>query len=101
MRLPTTHEWMYAATGGLENAVYSWGAPYVRTGNGEMQGNFLVLGDESISQIDSTYQIVSGANTYGIAGKSPGYDVRITSKTSFTKANPMVGFRPCFTHLSE
>lgn len=156
MRLPTTHEWMYAATGGLENAVYSWGTPYVRNGSGEMQGNFLVLGDESISQIDSTYQIVSGANTYGIAGnlsdyadvtapsksykpnayglynmsgnvaelvqdfipgdssltsngyaamggswKSPGYDVRITSKTSFTKANPMVGFRPCFTHLSE
>lgn len=156
MRLPTVHEWMYAATGGLENAVYSWGTPYVRNGSGEIQGNFLVLGDESITYTDSNYQLVPGANSYGIAGnlsdyadvtapsksykpnayglynmsgnvaelvqnfiphdssitinnfaamggswRSPGYDVRITSKSSFTKANPTVGFRPCFTFQSE
>jgi sulfatase modifying factor 1 len=156
MRLPTTYEWIYAASGGMQNTVYSWGSPYVRNSSGEMQGNFLVLGDESISYNDSTYRIMSGANVYGIAGnlsdyadvtapsksykpnayglynmsgnvaelvhdfipgdssltsngyavmggswKSPGYDVRITSKTQFTKANPTVGFRPVFTAVME
>ncbi len=156
MRLPTTHEWMYAASGGMQNAVYSWGSPFVRNADGEMQGNFLVLGDESIGAIDSGYQVVLDANIYGVAGnlsdyadvtapsksyepnayglynmsgnvaevvqnfiphdssitinnfaamggswRSPGYDVRITSKSSFTKANPTVGFRPCFTFQSE
>ena len=156
MRLPTTHEWMYAASGGVQTTIYSWGTPFVRNGSGEMQGNFLVLGDESISYLDSTYRIMSGANVFGIAGnlsdyadvtapsksykpnayglynmsgnvaelvqdfipgdssftfngfaaiggswRSPGYDVRITSKTAFIKANPMVGFRPVFTAVME
>lgn len=156
MRLPTTHEWMYAASGGMQNTIYSWGSPFVRNADGEMQGNFLVLGDESITYIDSTYLIVPGANIYGIAGnlsdyadvtapsksykpnayglynmsgnvaelvqdfiygdsslisngyaamggswKSPGYDVRITSKVPFIKAHPTVGFRPVFTAVME
>jgi sulfatase modifying factor 1 len=156
MRLPTTHEWMYAASGGMENTIYSWGTPYLRNGKGEMQGNFLVLGDESISSVDSSYQIVLDANIYGIAGnlsdyadvtapsksyqpnayglynmsgnvaelvydffpgdssiksnsyvamggswRSPGHDIRITSKVAFIKANPTVGFRPVFTAVME
>lgn len=73
MRLPTYHEWMYAASGGLQNAIYSWGSPYTRNADGDIQGNFAVLGDESITYSDSTYHIVAGANTFGIAGNLSDY----------------------------
>ena len=39
-RLPFEYEWEYAARGGLENAPYPWGGPYVRNRKGCLLANF-------------------------------------------------------------
>ena len=39
-RLPFEHEWEFAARGGLENAPYPWGGPYVRNQRGCLLANF-------------------------------------------------------------
>ena len=39
-RLPTEHEWEYAARGGHDNAPYPWGGMYTRNGKGCLLANF-------------------------------------------------------------
>ena len=39
-RLPFESEWEYAARGGLENAPYPWGGPYIRNRKGCLLANF-------------------------------------------------------------
>jgi sulfatase modifying factor 1 len=39
-RLPFEGEWEYAARGGLENAPYPWGGPYIRNRKGCLLANF-------------------------------------------------------------
>lgn len=58
-RLPTKDEWIYAATGGLVQANYSWGG-LLRNKKGELMCNFKYIGDEFIhSDSENNLSIIS------------------------------------------
>ena len=40
IRLPAVSEWIYAARGGNEEALYAWGGPFFRNSKGSIMGNF-------------------------------------------------------------
>lgn len=50
VRLPERNEWWYAATGGLDMAVYAWGGPYLRNAKGTVLANYRYIGDENVSR---------------------------------------------------
>ena len=47
-RLPTESEWIVAAAGGTENAMYPWDGKFLRNKKGEWCANFHVAGEENI-----------------------------------------------------
>ncbi|MCB9365496.1 MAG: SUMF1/EgtB/PvdO family nonheme iron enzyme [Flavobacteriales bacterium] len=40
VRLPSDYEWMLAASGGVEDNIYTWSGPYLRNSNGCFMANF-------------------------------------------------------------
>lgn len=47
-RLPSENEWIVAAAGGIENAIYPWEGKFLRDKKGERNANFRIVGEENI-----------------------------------------------------
>ncbi|MBL7899751.1 MAG: SUMF1/EgtB/PvdO family nonheme iron enzyme [Crocinitomicaceae bacterium] len=61
MRLPLESEWIYAATGGHERVVYSWGSSRLKNEKGAYMANFKVIGDEFIRTNGEELEVVGDA----------------------------------------
>lgn len=55
IRLPTEDEWIYAAQGGNEDAIYPWNGSYIHAANGDIMANCSNLGLEGIYR-DTLYE---------------------------------------------
>lgn len=58
--LPSLVQWMGAAQGGHEDAVYSMGGPFLTSIEGKPLYGYRSIGDESITKSDHSYQVVDG-----------------------------------------
>ncbi|MHC1705230.1 MAG: formylglycine-generating enzyme family protein [Tenuifilaceae bacterium] len=60
-KLPNINEWIWAARGGIKDAEYSWGSPYLRDEKGSMNCCYKRIGDEFITfnKISKSLEIVS------------------------------------------
>ena len=54
-RLPTEHEWVYAAQGGSASAIYPWAGRYMRASNCDMMANCSNFGTEGVYR-DTLYE---------------------------------------------
>lgn len=54
VRLPEHQEWRYAANGGISEARYAWGGPYLRNAKGCALANFRPVGDENVRRDPAT-----------------------------------------------
>ncbi len=120
-RLPTKEEWVYAAKGGIEQCLYSWGGPYLKGKKGQFLCNYKCNDEElqstltNNSQGSITMPIKSFTpNIYGLynvcgnvaemieergiamggSWNNTGYEVRVESQQAYKDANPIIGFRP-------
>ncbi len=57
-RLPTGQEWLKAARGGLETAIYPWGSSYLINIKGDALCNYRQVGDENLHRDKSTGEII-------------------------------------------
>lgn len=72
VRLPSRAEWLQAANGNVDRALYSWGGPYLRNARGQVLCNYLSIGDGNIYYDETTnsYQVKSELKSYmGVAGQ--------------------------------
>jgi len=74
VRLPTKHEWMYAAHGGHSQSTYPWGGNYLRNSKGCLLANFnKSLSTENITFDPETqeYKIVESKINQSVLGPVP------------------------------
>jgi len=72
-RLPTEHEWVYAAKGGYDYAPYPWGTHYYRNDDGYILANFKRLNGGNIKYNKETkkYEVIDADVTSGMRMPSP------------------------------
>ena len=61
-RLPAEAEWMWAAHGGRQFAVYAWGGPYLRNAKGRFLCNFSPVWEENIHREKGKEPVVEKKN---------------------------------------
>lgn len=112
LRLPKTEEWMWAASGGLEECDYPWGNNMKNEKN-EYQAQFKTLGAKlgpaevgtfncnnfglydmagNVSEMVSNPNILKGGSW-----NSSSEDIKINSEEKYTQA-PTTGFRPVISY---
>lgn len=64
-RLPNKLEWLWAAKGGVLDAIYPWHTPYLRNEKGEFHCRFRSIGDETIKYDSGNkhFEVVSSLPT--------------------------------------
>jgi len=62
VRLPARNEWWHAANGGLHQASYAWGGPYLRNAKGCVLANYRHVGDENVRRdpVTGKVEVVDG-----------------------------------------
>jgi len=58
VRLPTENEWIYAAKGGHDLAIFPWGGYYLRNSKGRILCNFKRIGESNISFNHATQEYI-------------------------------------------
>jgi formylglycine-generating enzyme required for sulfatase activity len=80
-RLPTKHEWVYAAKGGLKLSPYPWGGPYLRNSKGCLLANFAHVGEQNITQSDSGKFVIVDKTKFQYDFSDIGNDAYVTAPT--------------------
>ena len=68
VNLPSKTQWMYAAMGGRNQAMYPWGNYYLRNRKGEFLCNFKHLGDQAITRNRKTGKPEVHEKNIGVTG---------------------------------
>jgi formylglycine-generating enzyme required for sulfatase activity len=77
-RLPTKHEWIYAAKGGNSKNIYAWNGNYLRNASGDILANFCMFGDENITATKNGFEIVKDSTNVDLAFDDGAYIIATT-----------------------
>jgi len=66
VKLPTSPQWIYAASGGLERNQYSWSGMGLRDEKGNFRANYYTVGEESITRAEDGKFTVSPETSHSL-----------------------------------
>jgi formylglycine-generating enzyme required for sulfatase activity len=97
-RLPSTEQWTYAATGGIQLSPFPWGGPYMQNKKGEWLANFSIISQNSIGRVTLPVKNVFGniedreILIAGSAGSRPGIPGKLNDAADITV--PVLSYYP-------